>query len=956
MTLAAAGVALLPGIHSWWSGRGLLARTTDPAFPELLLARGQQRAIVAFAAGVLVVALAPAHWSWTIPLLVIGQLAGGFSFRKALYGETWTLFAYLRFSILSVIGAAGFWLMLGVAPRLVVTITQGWAPDAPVIIAALLASGFAALLLAWEAEFPRVWLALHGGSPLDRPDLRPRIDDIVRRSGVTAPTVARFGAPGSYVMNAVALPSSRRPGVAFSDSLLERLEEDEILAVFAHEVGHLEHYDARRISRLRWLTRLLILGGLGGSVAAIALVPAHAWLIGMLWPAIVLAVLVQRIGESQKHEADSDRRSAELMGDPEPMVRALTKLHHYSKLPRRWPYDFERSSTHPSLARRIQALRALAQRDSTAGERVGATVLRSTTSGAYIVLDATRIYWLEGVTPSGETPGSHSAGSNDAAGLSSLAQLRERAASYRATAYAELVELRVGVSGLGRAIHARDRAGRTSSTPLHPDDVAVAQEALDRLDGQLAVRGGHDWRRSTRMIAALLGLLLIGALDLGWAWIPVAIALVAPSAWSLAAAGVMTAGRVVLAALAGTARAEEFAWVIAALAVALGTAACIVAWRWATSTDPAREKRVRQTLAAAAAAIVLIAVQAYRGRDARLEWASAPADVIGRFDAQGFSRGVHLSPAGTRVAIQMANPAQRRLHDDEDAGSWRFVVSDVSDSVAARAHIIDALAIQFLDEDRILALRLPSSGMDSLELVIRGVGVDSSVAWSRTLPYLAVPSLDIDRSSLRWTVTGHDMPTGEMVIARGGLDSTAVVMDRRSYDVPGERALHAWSDGSILSATMEGGSGRMVLAGLGLLPYEWTIASTRNGPSRAIGSVPGVPDCTADGGTAVHCVVTGTKGSTLWRIDDGATLTLLGTLPRDFDLWRVAGANRVVAAERGTGALAVIDAGTRRGILLAPPDSTGAHGFMLDAATAPGLVAALTIDDGRAELTLYRVP
>src|SRR5688572_16195371 len=40
--LLAASVAVVPGIHAWWTGRTLIARTADPAFPELLLARSQK--------------------------------------------------------------------------------------------------------------------------------------------------------------------------------------------------------------------------------------------------------------------------------------------------------------------------------------------------------------------------------------------------------------------------------------------------------------------------------------------------------------------------------------------------------------------------------------------------------------------------------------------------------------------------------------------------------------------------------------------------------------------------------------------------------------------------------------------------------------------------------------------------------------------------------------------------
>ena len=968
LSLAAAGVVLLPALHSWWTGRTLLARQADPAFPELLLHRAQHRAAVVVAAAVVAIALATEHWAWTIPLLLIAHLAGGFSFRKALYGETWSLGAYLRFTIMSVIGAAGFWLLLAFAPRLVVGIVQGWEPAQPVVTAAAIGGLVAAILIVWERRFPKVWLALHRGSPLDRPDLQPRLDEIVRRAGLkTAPAVYRFGARGSYMMNAIALPSIRNPGVGFGDTLLDLLDTDEIVAVFAHEIAHLEHFNARRLSRLRLLTHALIAGGVGAAVAAIHLLPGYGGLIAMAWPVIVLAVLAQRVSQSQKHEAESDRRSAELVGDPEPMVRALTKLHHYSKLPRRWPYDFERSASHPSLARRIQALRGMTQSTALASPSVEPTILRSTTPGSYIVLDATRIYWFDGVAPLPPAPNTApgtapiAATTRDDATPAlppapSLASLRDRAASYRATAYAELVELRVGVAGFGRAMHVRDRAGKSSAAPLHPDDVAAAQRALDMLDGQIATRGGHDWRLTTRLVATLLALLLVASLDFGWAWIPVIVALIAPRAWSLAAAGTLAAGRAAVTALTNSGHPGPLSWVIAAMAVIVGGIACIAAWRWATGAETARRKQVVQTAAAMAAALLLVAVQGYGLRGAHLDWSTAPAEVVARFPTEGFGRGVQLSPEGGRVAIQSVGASWGNPYDDEGAASWRFDISAITGGTAAPRRSIDAVAVRFLDEDRVLALRQLGDS-DSLELIIMGLGADSAPTWRRPLPSIVAPLLRVDRATSRWTIVGHDTDASETVVVRGGLDSAPPSVERSSYELLGGRPLHAWSDGSILSAMVEvrGGAGRMVLASVGALPFEWTISRTQDGRREPIGAVPGAPECTADG-SVVHCVATGLKGATLWRIDGDGTLTPLGALPRDFDLWRVGGAHHVVAAERGSGNIALIDAAAARGTILSvPPSAAGEHGFMMDAATAPGLLAALTTEDGRSEVTLYRV-
>ena len=48
-----------------------------------------------------------------------------------------------------------------------------------------------------------------------------------------------------------ALPANQYGRVVFSDTLLELLEPDEVGAVFAHEVAHLEHFAARPALRAR---------------------------------------------------------------------------------------------------------------------------------------------------------------------------------------------------------------------------------------------------------------------------------------------------------------------------------------------------------------------------------------------------------------------------------------------------------------------------------------------------------------------------------------------------------------------------------------------------------------------------------------------------------------------------------------------------------------------------------
>ena len=961
--LLAASVAIVPGIHAWWTGRTLIARTADPAFPELLLARSQRLIAVGATAGAIIIVLAAAHWHWTMPLLLLGILTGTFGFRRALYGETWGLADYLRYTILGVIGGAGFWVLLGFGPRIVVSLATGWTPDHAVAGAAGFAAVLAGILFTWERHFPRVWLALHRATPLQRPDLQSRLDDIVQRAGVRPPTVFRYGARGAYVMNAVALPSAREPGVAFGDTLLELLDGDEIAAVFAHEIAHLEQFDAPLLRRLRFITWALLFGMMMVPVALMGLLPAYAGLAALLWNLLVFGVLFHRLSRSQANEAASDRRSAALMGDPEPMVRALTKLHHYSKLPRRWPYDFERSATHPSLARRIQSLRA--ESSTVVSGPFEPTVLRSTQAGVYIVLDATRLYWFDGVTEAaGSGDASGPAGKDGDAGRPTLASLRERAASYHATTYADLAELRVGVAGFGRSIQTRDRAGRTSSIALHPEDVAAAQRALDLLDGQLATGVRRNWSSGARKVAALSAIVLIASMNFGWMWIMLLAVLAAPRAWSLAAMGTLMVSGAAMVALVGAGPVAPFWWVGGTLAMVTGAVACVMAWRWAASADSLRRRRLSEVCLASVAALLVAGAQAHGGRAIGLEWTSPPGvtEIIGRLSAEGSGYRVLLSPEGTHVAIQTVDPSMRsNRYDGEDGYDgvfWRFTIGEVGDTSVAAPRIISAFDVAFLDDRRVLALRASESSADSLMLSAESVASDSAAAWRRALPPLAAPTLSVDRRTGRWTVFGYDRDAGDVVFVSGFVGADSVPLARDSLTSLGGRPLFFSPDGAVVYATLNasGGMGRMVLAGLGVLPYRWEIWRSAHGARARLGTVPGKPECAADNDGALLCVVTGPKGVSLWRIDEQRTLLSLGVLPREFDVWRAGMNNHLLGGVPHGGSVAVIDVGAGRGVRLALADSSPTiNGFMIDGASGPGVVATLMTENNRSEVTLYRV-
>ena len=849
--LAAASAALAPGVHAWWTGRNLITRTTDPAFAELLLARRMQGIQVLAVSIALLIVFAAAHTVWTLPMLAIGALVGGFSFRRTLYGETWAMFDYVNYVTASVIGGAGFWMLLGFGPRLILALTAGWVTEQPIAGAAVLAVLGGVALLAWERTYSRVWLAAHRATPLDRRDLIDRFEEICGRAGVPLPGVFRYGAAGSYSMNAVALPSLREPRVAFGDTLLEMLDADEITAIFAHELSHLEQYDARTLRRLRIATTLLIVTGMALPVVALWYIPSVAGGIALIWPMLVLGILVHRLSRSQAHESESDRRSAALVGDPEAMIRALTKLHHYSRIPRRWPHDFEKSASHPSLARRIQALRG--ESATAAPAMTAPTLLRTTKAGSWIALDATRMYWFDGV-PADERA------TNDV-DAPSIATLRERATKFRAVAYSDLIELRVGIVGAGRALQGRDRAGKKWWTPLHTDDVAAAQLALDALDGQLAPRSAKDRAKGMRPLVTVLAVGLVLSI------FPI--------------------------------------------------------------------------------------VRGIRARDVRLVWTPGAMEDVARFPLPQVAFDLELSPTGRRVAVRTADSTSEERHYDEEAlVPWQYVIADSG----GLRRTTTAYDLALVSDDAVLAIRAAASSRDSLEISLESAVTGDSIMWRKNIPAFGSPAIDMDRATGRWTAFGGDGGAGDIVVISGSVSTDTLVVRRESYVTLGGLPLYAYPDGAMLVARLASPDRPMFLTVLGVFTTHWEILRVADGDAELLGSLPGYPQCKpARDGTALVCVVHARTRS-LWQISDDRTLTSIGNVPDEFDLWSVADGGHMLAGSRTTGALALVDIETRRAKRLwLRAEELGIRRFMTGATSSSGMLAALITHDRQSELRLYRV-
>jgi len=226
---------LTPGLLAWVMGRRLIRLRDDAILPERWL---RYRTNVVLSSWIPIGALlyaAPAHALWALPLVLLAAQIGGFPARKVLYEETWSIAEYLGQVLRLLVAWGGFWILLTASPEIVLAAGRyGW----------LTALALGTILCAWNARYAEVFGRVAGASPLIRPDLHLRFNGILEYTRLpSSPRLLRFGSPRGRLANALALPALRGSMVLCGETLLEVLEPEEITAIFAHEVAHLEYFD-----------------------------------------------------------------------------------------------------------------------------------------------------------------------------------------------------------------------------------------------------------------------------------------------------------------------------------------------------------------------------------------------------------------------------------------------------------------------------------------------------------------------------------------------------------------------------------------------------------------------------------------------------------------------------------------------------------------------------------------
>lgn len=202
--------------------------------------------------------------------------------------------------------------------------------------------------------------------------------------------IARFNERNGFKMSGIyTMDSSRRStkGNAFFtgfgkfkrlvlfDTLLEKQSTEELVAIFAHEVGHFKLGHILRFTAISIVSSALMFFIFSLFIENADLFAAFKMenvsiyasivFVGVLYAPIARFLGLLGHALSRKAEFEADRYSVETFGKPETLISALKKLSidNLSNLtphPLRVFFDY----THPPILRRIEALRSLAESPS----------------------------------------------------------------------------------------------------------------------------------------------------------------------------------------------------------------------------------------------------------------------------------------------------------------------------------------------------------------------------------------------------------------------------------------------------------------------------------------------------------------------------------------------------------------------------------------------------------------
>ena len=178
-------------------------------------------------------------------------------------------------------------------------------------------------------------------------DLRDRAFTLAERLGVSLQQIYLIPSGKGQMANAFARTGNT---IAFTDYLLNRMNQREVDFVLAHELTHLRLRHPVQLGKVRMYSLVLAVAFLvifseffyGAAAARYAFVFLVLSIVPYFW--------------SRRFEYSADAGAVAATGDPGAAISALFKLSELNMMPTQWSHWREKWLTHPSTMRRANAI------------------------------------------------------------------------------------------------------------------------------------------------------------------------------------------------------------------------------------------------------------------------------------------------------------------------------------------------------------------------------------------------------------------------------------------------------------------------------------------------------------------------------------------------------------------------------------------------------------------------